>query len=277
MVFPFTNVILAQARAEPRGFGAHDRIAPGIVIRTSPKDLNSDYRLFQFRIPALQTALNHEPQKPREAVIAGETLAPEYEVQFPTDGLIVPFHRPHHAQVYPLVSSAFNGRTPLSYPAGLAISGALPHGSDMRIAPLLILVGAARAAGPEFGIWKMNPIRSTFAGDTQPRSLTIRIEPHAKGEVLTLDRIEVDGRAISSSSILYLDGRERDFHDGECSGTQLSRRIDSQTIEILRNYGTGARTWFVRRTALKNRLVLEISEQRADGRHFDRRLVFEKQ
>ena len=121
------------------------------------------------------------------------------------------------------------------------------------------------------------PPRSTFAGEIQPRSFTIRIEPHTKGEVCTLDWIEADGRAISSSTVLYLDGREREFRDGECSGTQSSRRIDSQTIEILRNCGAGAWTRLVRRTAPKDELVLEISEQRAGARRFDRRLVFEKQ
>jgi hypothetical protein len=127
------------------------------------------------------------------------------------------------------------------------------------------------------GTWKLNAARSTFAGDTQPRSLTIRIGPHAQGEVFTLDRTEADGRAISSSTILYLDGAEREFRDGECSGTQSSRRIDSQTVEILRKCGGGAWTRLVWRTAPKNGLVLEISEQRADGRRVDRRLVFEKQ
>ena len=146
----------------------------------------------------------------------------------------------------------------------------------MRSALLAMALGAACWAGAVYGTWKLNAARSTFAGDTQPRSLTIRIEVHAKGEVFTLDRIEVDGRAISSSTILYLDGTERDFRDGECYGTQSSRRIDSQTIEILRNCGAGAWTRFVRRTAPKNELVLEISEQHADGRRFDRRLVFEK-
>jgi hypothetical protein len=147
----------------------------------------------------------------------------------------------------------------------------------MRSAFLLVALGAACQAGAEHGAWKLNAARSTFAGDTQPRSFTIRIEPHAKGEVCTLDRIEADGRAISSSTILYLDGTERDFRDGECSGTQSSRRIDRQTIEILPNCGSGAWKRFVRRTAPRNELVLEISEQRADGRRFGRRLVFEKQ
>jgi hypothetical protein len=138
-------------------------------------------------------------------------------------------------------------------------------------------LGAACCAGAAYGTWALNAARSTFAGDTQPKSFTIRIEPHTKGEVCTVDRIEADGRAISSSSVLYLDGRNREFRDGECSGTQSSRRIDGQSIEILRNCGARAWTRFVRRTAPKNELVLEISEQRADGRRFDRRLVFEKQ
>ena len=147
----------------------------------------------------------------------------------------------------------------------------------MRIGALLVLVGAAWAAEPDFGIWKMNPVRSTFWGDTQPKSFILRVEPHSKGEVFTLDRVETDGRATSSSTILYFDGVARDFQQGECSGTQSSWRMDSQTVEIFRNCRAGAWTKFVRRTALKTQLVLEISEQRADGRRFDRRLVFEKQ
>jgi hypothetical protein len=146
----------------------------------------------------------------------------------------------------------------------------------MRTALLLMLLAAAVWAGGAYGTWTLNTARSTFAGDTQPRSCVIRIEPHAKGEVFTFDRIEADGRVVSSSVLLYLDGTERDFREGECSGTQSSRRIDSNTIEILRNCGAGAWTKLVRRTAAKSQLILEISEQRQGGQRFDRRLVFEK-
>src|SRR6202163_4553480 len=55
------------------------------------------------------------------------------------------------------------------------------------------------------GTWKMNAARSTFAGGSPFKSLTVRIERHPKGEVFTLDRIETDGRTTSSSTILYLD------------------------------------------------------------------------
>ncbi len=124
----------------------------------------------------------------------------------------------------------------------------------------------------------MNPARSTFSGDVQPKSIIVRIEPHPKGEVFTVDRTEPDGRTTSSSSILYLDGTARGFQGFECSGTQSSRRVDGMTVEILRQCGAGAWTKFLRRASAKPReLVLEISEHHADGRRFDRRLVFEKQ
>ena len=136
---------------------------------------------------------------------------------------------------------------------------------------------AVACFGQPFGSWKLNAARSSFAGDVRPKSLIVRIESRAQGEIVTLDRTEVNGQTTSSSMVLYLDGVARDFQQDECSGTQSSRRIDSQTIEILRNCGASAWTRLVRRTAPKNELVLEISEQHADGRRFDRRLVFEKQ
>jgi hypothetical protein len=65
----------------------------------------------------------------------------------------------------------------------------------MRIVPLIMLAAATCwADDAALGTWKLNAARSTFAGDTQPKSLTVRIEPHAKGEVFTLDRAEANGR-----------------------------------------------------------------------------------
>ena len=136
---------------------------------------------------------------------------------------------------------------------------------------------AAACYGQPFGSWKLNAARSTFAGDIRPKSLTLRLEAHAKGEVFTFERTEVTGRTTVSSMVLYFDGVARDFQEGECTGTQSSRRIDSETIEILRNCGGSTWTRLVQRTAPKDELIVEISEQRADGRRFVRRLVFERQ
>src|SRR5260370_41212659 len=98
----------------------------------------------------------------------------------------------------------------------------------MRIVALLMLIGAACRAESAFGTWKLNAARSTLSGGTQPKGFTVRIEPHPKGEVFTLDKVESDGRTTSSSTILYFDGAPRDFQDFGCSGTQSSRRGGSQ-------------------------------------------------
>ena len=143
----------------------------------------------------------------------------------------------------------------------------------MRTA-VLILVGATSWASDAFGVWKLNSALSTGAGNE--KSMTLRIEPHNRGEVLTLDILAVDGRASTASTILYLDGKARDFQDSACSGTQSSRRVDSRTVEILRECGSGRRIRLVRRTDTSGVLILEITEQNAEGRHLDRRLVLER-
>jgi hypothetical protein len=120
--------------------------------------------------------------------------------------------------------------------------------------------------------------RSTFAGVRAPKSLTVRIEPHAKGEVFTVDRVESDGRATSSSSILYFDNTPRDVQDFDCLGTQSSRRSDSGTIEIRRNCAGSDGIWFVRHATDKSKeLMIDITERRRPGPNLDWRLVLEKQ
>jgi hypothetical protein len=145
--------------------------------------------------------------------------------------------------------------------------------------PMLLLIGATCCticqAGDAFGVWKVNPTRST---EPYAKSLMVRFEPHANGEVFTLDTIEKDGRMTTSSTILYFDGKPHDFQDLECSGAQSSRRVDGLTVEIARACSSGARTRFVRRLAARPKeLILEVSEQYPDGRRFERRLILEKQ
>jgi len=72
---------------------------------------------------------------------------------------------------------------------------------------LMLLLTALGWADAAFGTWTMNPARSTVAPDPRLKSIAIRIESNAKGEVFTLDRIEADGRSTTVSTILYLDGK----------------------------------------------------------------------
>lgn len=147
----------------------------------------------------------------------------------------------------------------------------------MRTVALVLLLAAFGRADEAFGTWIMNPVRSTFARDPRPKRLTIRIESHAKGEVFTLDGIEADGRATTSSTLLYLDGKPRDFQDAGCSGTQSSRRVDSQTVEVLRTCANGGWIRLVLGSSVQtDELVLEVTEQPSGGRPVERHLVLEK-
>ena len=170
---------------------------------------------------------------------------------------------------------------PVSARSALATSLRAEHRSHVRIVSLIMLsifAFQSRAADPVFGTWRLNAARSSFAGDTQPESLTVRIDFHAKGEVFTLDRTETNGRSTTSSVLLYFDGRARAFNEAGCSGTQSSRRLDSRTVEILHDCAGGQSTRVIRRSGERpNELVLEITDQYPDGRKYERRLVFERQ
>jgi hypothetical protein len=139
---------------------------------------------------------------------------------------------------------------------------------------MLILLASGSWAGEAFGVWTLNPARSTLAGNE--KSLTLRIEPHTRGEVFTLDALATDGRASTFSTILYLDGKARKFQDSSCSGTQLSRRMGSRTVEILRECANGHSQLIRRSTAEAGVLILEITDQYRDGRRSERRLVMKK-
>jgi hypothetical protein len=147
----------------------------------------------------------------------------------------------------------------------------------LLVSTLLSVIFFGQGLEGTSGTWKMNAARSTLAGSPF-KSLTVRIERHPKGEVFTLDRIETDGRTTSFSTILYLDGEPRRFEDFGCSGIQLSRRADERTVEIVRMCASGGWMRLLwRPSARANELDLEITEQSADGRRFDRRLMLEKQ
>ena len=168
--------------------------------------------------------------------------------------------------------------TPLYNLPSLVFGSDCSHVGYMRAMLLTLLLSVPNWAEGALGIWKVNPARSVFSGDSSPKSVTVRFESHTRGEVFTLDRIDQEGRAMSSSTILYLDGASRDFRDLGCSGTQSSRRVDSQTVEILRKCANGGWTRLVRRLAAHPKdLVLEITEENSAGRRFEWRLILEKQ
>jgi hypothetical protein len=147
----------------------------------------------------------------------------------------------------------------------------------MRVILLMLLLGAPNGDDDAFGTWKVSPARSTLTAELHPREVTVRIERHAKGEVFTLDQIRSNGQAVTTSMILYLDGKEWDFQGETCFGTQSSRRVDGRTIEIVYRCRSGWAHWTRRLSLEPKELILDIKEHLSDGRRFERRLVLEKQ
>src|SRR5215469_14596837 len=123
----------------------------------------------------------------------------------------------------------------------------------MRTILVLTVCCTACCAGSVLGTWRMDRARSRFAGPDQPQGLTVRIAPHAKGRVFTLDRLEADGRNTSFSTVLYFDGISRTIQDFACSGTQSSRWWDGRTIEIRRVCSNVESVWRVRESAGNSR------------------------
>ena len=121
--------------------------------------------------------------------------------------------------------------------------------------------------------------RSKFSRQAHPRAVTVRFEPHGKGEVFTFDRIHSNGQAAIFSVILYLDGKERDFQGNECSGTLFSRRLDSQTVEIGLNCDSGLWVRFIRRLPPDaHDLILDLTGgSKPNDRSYEHHLVLEKQ
>jgi len=87
----------------------------------------------------------------------------------------------------------------------------------MRIILLLILAAPAWSDSV-FGRWS---VRENCSPDGDSGIVLIRIEPHPKGEVFTVDRVDRDGRATTDSTILYLDGRSRHYQAAACSGSRI--------------------------------------------------------
>ena len=138
---------------------------------------------------------------------------------------------------------------------------------------MLILLAVTSWAGEAFGVWALNPARSTLAGNE--KSVTLRIELHTRREVFTLDTLAAGGRASTFSTILYLDERAREFQDSGRSGTQLSRRVDSGLWKSCAS-ARGRANRLVRRAVQPGVLILEITEQQMGGRPSERRLFMEK-
>jgi hypothetical protein len=164
---------------------------------------------------------------------------------------------------------------PLSDTQRLPFPNVRAHHELMRLRFMLIMLTGCCAAQQQFGSWTLNIKRSTFGGDSRPKAVALRIEPHAKGEVVTFERTEMDGRALTNSTLLYLDGNYRRSDGVECS--ESSRQVKNGEVEIVRNCTSEPSTRLLRRVAPGGKqIIFEILVRQPEGSSFQQMLVFER-
>ena len=145
----------------------------------------------------------------------------------------------------------------------------------ISIVALLILAGGPGSTQDAYGTWKMNPSRSRLT-PPDAGAITVRIEPHTKGEVFTYERTQKNGQATTFSVVLYFDGRERSSQSG-CTGTLLSRRLEGHIAEIVWRCENGNLIRFLRRRTNADDLILDETERRPNRPALERHLVLERQ
>ena len=85
----FAEVVLTQPRAQTGGFGAHDRILPGIVVGIAAENLYSDQRFLDFGVSAGQMLLHDKAQETRQALVSGESRACQHPFQLAPRGFYI--------------------------------------------------------------------------------------------------------------------------------------------------------------------------------------------
>lgn len=153
----------------------------------------------------------------------------------------------------------------------------------MRTKPTLTILLIALLAGAVFGqtlgTWKMNPAKSKHNDQgALPRSLVIRYEAHAEGEMVTIWRVTQDGRSETDSFILRYDGRDYPHPRTQRFDLFSARKLRDGATEVLFKKDGKVVGRQVRRLSGRGKqLTIEHQLVLATGERVERLLVFEKQ
>jgi hypothetical protein len=89
-----------------------------------------------------------------------------------------------------------------------------------------------------FGVWQMNPARSSFQPGPAPQSMSATYEPLDTGVRATIVGVDDKGKPFSVGYTAFYDGKEWPLSGSPIASTATFRRIDENTVErIDRRYG----------------------------------------
>ena len=151
----------------------------------------------------------------------------------------------------------------------------------LRIAAQLltsaVLAGAALAADPFVGEWKMNLSKSQFEGRPMPKSESVRFEPEPGGLLHTVERADAEGALTKTTYHYRLDGKEYPAAAGH--GETVTRsRPDALHIEgTFRKDGKVVTEdcWAISPDGKTITRILSASANHPSGRPFNMKLIYE--
>jgi hypothetical protein len=90
---------------------------------------------------------------------------------------------------------------------------------------------SAEAPPPYVGTWKLNLAKSTYGGQTPPKSIVHRHEAVEGGLRQVTDGVDADGKPFHSEYTAKFDGKEYPVTGGRAGDTIAIKRIDTHTFE----------------------------------------------
>jgi hypothetical protein len=145
---------------------------------------------------------------------------------------------------------------------------------------LIISSGTAFGAdNPVHGTWKQNLSKSKFTPGPAPTSpATLRIETEKTGEMITVERVDADGKTNSYSYKGLYDGTPQKVSGSSFGDTVTLKQINSSTVEI--NWTRDGKTSRTStRTVSKDGKTMTVRAKGTDakGQPYSSVSVFEKQ
>ena len=143
---------------------------------------------------------------------------------------------------------------------------------------LAIGTGAAFAADPVVGTWKLNLAKSTFSPGPAPKSQTRNYAESAQGITVTVKTVAADGKESTTTLTFKDDGKPYPMSGSPDADMVSVKRVDASTVNSTQTKG-GAPVATSVRTVSKDGKTLTFSQKgtHANGTKYDDVSVYDRQ
>jgi hypothetical protein len=143
---------------------------------------------------------------------------------------------------------------------------------------LAVGTGAAFAADPAVGTWKLNAAKSTFSPGPAPKSQTRNYTESDQGVTVTVTTTTADGKESTTTLTFKDDGKPYPMSGSPDVDTVSIKRVDASTVHSTQMKG-GKQIGTASRTVSKDGKTLTFKQKgtHADGTKYDDVAVYDRQ